>query len=439
MNGTPNPNRNQTPQRPVQNGQRPMQNGQRPVQNGQRPMQNGQRPMQNGQRPMQNGQRPMQNGQRPPQNNGGEFDWTKMIMTAIIISVALVIVASITIAGALLIHKWDDWFPKSPSQSYNDDDDDDRIQSTQKPANTDKTTVVKAEIQLPCATPAGSYALSSTDVAAVGNEISSAAGILVDAKSNTVLAGKNANEKIYPASMTKVMTLLVACERAQNAGQLLTVEQWMIDYQQSLGASGDLGFKSGDQISVESALYLIIYRSDTISCLLIADYVAGSEAEFVALMNEKARNLGLSNTHFSNTTGLHSDDHYTTCKEMAVIMNCAMSNSVARKILTSFNGRTINVFINGKVDRNPTVYSAWYSDAKRFGDNPKISSNLTAIAGKTGYEDIPTACFVTVAKNSSTGKEYICVVVGRIDASQPIIGTPTSTSDTKTLYKNYAK
>jgi hypothetical protein len=121
--------------------------------------------------------------------------------------------------------------------------------------------------------------------------------------------------------MTKVMTLLVACEKAPNAGKLLTVEQWMIDYQQSNKASGIMGFVAGDQISVESALYLINYTSDTIACLLIADYIAGSEADFVSLMNQKAADLGLKDTHFVNTTGLQDANHYTTCREMAIIMN----------------------------------------------------------------------------------------------------------------------
>ena len=176
------------------------------------------------------------------------------------------------------------------------------------------------------------------------------------------------------------------------------------------------------------------------ACLLIAEYVSGSEEAFVALMNKKAAALGLKNTHFMNTTGLHDDDHYTTCREMAAIMNCAMNNPVAGKIISSYSGRGISVYVNNIATRGGTVYAAWYSDKDRFGDDAQISGTngqMKAIGGKTGYEDIPTACFVTIAEHKN-GSRYICVTVGRTATTQGAVNPKTSTIDTEYIYANYA-
>ena len=312
--------------------------------------------------------------------------------------------------------------------------------SGNKPAQ-DNRPEVSYSITLPSATQGGTavnYSAPSSEISG----IESSAAILVDMSNGNAVAGKNADVRIYPASMTKVMTLLVACEKAENAGKLLTVEQWMINYQVSNKASGNLGFVAGDQISVESALYLINYKSDTIACLLIAQYIAGSEENFVSLMNQKAADLGLRDTHFVNTTGLHDANHYTTCREMAIIMNAAMSNPTASKIITSYVGTNIPIYSgyesgNTTPYREPIIYSSWYSE--RMSDDPKVNSNITVIGGKTGYEDIPTGCFVTVAKNSSNGKQYICVNVGRIDETQGTVSASQSTQDSVTIYKTYAK
>jgi len=312
--------------------------------------------------------------------------------------------------------------------------------STNKPPK-DTRPEVEYTISLPSATQSGvnvNYSAPAEEISGIASQ----AAVLIDMSNGNAVAGKNSDTRIYPASMTKVMTLLVACEKAPNAGKLLTVEQWMIDYQQSNKASGIMGFVAGDQISVESALYLINYTSDTIACLLIADYIAGSEADFVSLMNQKAVDLGLKDTHFVNTTGLQDANHYTTCREMAIIMNEAMKNPTAKKIITSYVGTTVDIYSgyeSGNTDpyRQPTIYSSWYSE--RMGNDPKVNSNITVIGGKTGYEDIPTGCFVTVAKNASNGKQYICVNVGRIDETQTEVSSSQSTKDSITIYKNYAK
>ncbi len=368
-----------------------------------------------------------------------------MIMTVAIIVVSVFLVLSV-IAGVCAMAfsgAFEDMisgiFDKNQG-GYSDDDDGDKPKDTQKPVNTKDPSIVNADISIPASTPSGSYLSGYAAETKTISGIKSAAAVLVDVGSGKTIASKEADTKVYPASMTKVMTLLVACENATEAGKLLTVEQWMIDYQQKMGASGIMGFKSGEQISVETALYLINYNSDTIACLLIADYVSGSEAAFVELMNKKAKDLGLTNTHFTNTTGLHDDNHYTTCREMAAIMNCAMKNPVAGKIISAHSGRGVSVYVNNKVTRSATIYAAWYSDDSRFDDDARVqgtNGNMTVIGGKTGYEDIPTACFVTMAEHKN-GSRYICVTVGKTAANQASVSASQSTTDTETIYREYA-
>ncbi len=311
--------------------------------------------------------------------------------------------------------------------------------SSSKPStrpSTDKTYIVDANITLPSKTPSGTYLSSGSGDAISG--ISSNAAALIDVSKNTLIAGKNADTKIYPASMTKVMTLLVACEKATEAGELLTVEQWMQDYKKNNQASGS-NYTAGEQITVEDALYLIIYDSDTVPCLLLSKRIAGSEAAFAKLMNQKAAALGLTNTNFTNSVGLHNDNHYTTCREMAAIMNAAMKNPIAKAVLTETAERTVPIYENGEKQYTFKTTTDWYKE--RLENDAAVvpgDPSMRIICGKTGWEEIPRACFVTVATDSN-GKQYICVTVGRVNKNQSIVYASESTADTRYIYKTYAK
>ena len=394
---------------------------------------------------MQGQQRPIpRNGTPTPIKPPAETSVKQMITIAVVVT-SIVLVLSLIIGAVALAFSgvFDGIFDKNDS-GYSDDDGGDKpSKPSNKPAdssnNTDPT-IKGADITLPAATPTGSYLSGYSPEAKTISGISSAAAVLVSVNDGKVIASKEADTKIYPASMTKVMTLLVACENASIAGKLLTVEQWMIDYQQRMGASGIMGFKAGEQITLENALYLINYNSDTVACLLVAQYISGSEAAFVELMNQKAQALGLTGTHFTNTTGLHDDNHYTTCREMAAIMNCAMKNPVASKIIMAHSGREFWVYTNNTESRKGKIYAAWYSDDSRFDDDARVygtGGNMTVIGGKTGYEDIPTACFVTIAEHKN-GQRYICVTVGRTGNGQASVDPKTSTTDTETVYREYA-
>ncbi len=309
----------------------------------------------------------------------------------------------------------------------------------------------KTGIALPSATGAGTFLCASDANTSeiTDTSIKSAAIALIDITDGRAVALKNADAKIYPASMTKIMTLLVACENAKDPNALLTVTQDMADKyarEENKGASVAFNWQVGYQVSVEDALYLIIYESDTYACWLLADYVADSEEAFVQMMNNKASELGLTATNFTNCTGVYNDNHYTTCREMAAIMAATMNNETATAVATSTEKYSVDIYENGKkTDNVKAMYAAWYSgrlEEYRWGQAAPYyagnGSDIKIIGGKTGYETIPSCCFVTAAIDTETNRKYVCVQVGRTEKAQESVSAKVSTDDTRLVYQKYA-
>lgn len=310
----------------------------------------------------------------------------------------------------------------------------------------------KTGIVLPCVTASDTYLAKANektlDVSGDA-DLQSGAIVLTDITDGVVVAGKNADMKIYPASMTKVMTLLVACENAKDPNALLTLTDEMVNKYNlpvNSGASLEIVWKSGYQITVEDALHLVIYGSDTYACWLLADYIAGGEEQFVSLMNAKASELGLAGTNFTNCTGLYNVDHYTTCRDMAAIMAAAMNNQAAAAVMMKTAQYSVDIYSNGEKIESQGMWSAWYTGRlekyKYAGTAPYYAgkgSDIKIIGGKTGYEDIPTNCFVTAGQDDVTGRKYVCVQVGRVDKTQTSVNSSASTYDTREMYWKYAK
>lgn len=265
---------------------------------------------------------------------------------------------------------------------------------------------------------------SATNVANVGEEIRSNNVILVDLDTYESIAEKSADTIIYPASMTKVMSILVACENLKSLKTKLTVTKELTDYAHKMGGSG-IGLEVGDELTTQDLLYLTAYSSDTVAVIMLAKHVAGSEEKFVNLMNNKARELGLKNTNFDNCTGLHSDNNYTTCREMAAIMAYALEHPLCKELLTSYTKYSI-------ADKYG-IYSSWYS--ARFNNNPRLDT-VTVKGGKTGYIDESGFCLVSYAESRSIGKRYIQVIVGEPKGSG--LTEELSVRDVKYVYNTYA-
>lgn len=233
--------------------------------------------------------------------------------------------------------------------------------------------------------------------------INSDKAILVDLTTSEIVASRQAGQIIYPASLTKVMTLIVIAENIKNDGALDDLITISRNYDENSG----YGFKVGEKLTVKDLIYAAILQSDGVACLELADYIAGSEANFVKLMNEKARAMGLDETTtlFQNCTGLHQSLHYTTCRDMAIIMAYAMKNPFCASVLTSIKYKPGDNFRPGE------GCTFWHTLLhNRLADGNKQPKRAEIIGGKTGLTEKETSgyCIVSYAKGKD-GHFYVSV------------------------------
>jgi D-alanyl-D-alanine carboxypeptidase (penicillin-binding protein 5/6) len=241
------------------------------------------------------------------------------------------------------------------------------------------------------------------------NLLDSNYAVLVDVEERTIVAGYDYDVKMYPASMTKIMTLLVACERLNEAqmSDHVILAQDVVAQMQAEGASG-VGFSAGDELTVKDLLYAVALESDGIASMMLARYVAGSEQAFVQMMNDKAVELGLISTSFRNPTGLHHDEHVTTCREMASIMIAAMDNEMVKTLLSTPSYKTTTKVY----PRGLTFYSSYFVDVveelRQIGYETS-PSNGSVLAAKTGYTLEARYCLATLFVNKFEDKTYVAV------------------------------
>lgn len=229
----------------------------------------------------------------------------------------------------------------------------------------------------------------------------SPSAILIRLEDNTILMQKNSEEKIYPASLTKMMTAIVAIENLPDLKKEIKLTNSM--YQELYDANASMaGFEPGEQVGAIDLLYGVLLPSGAECCIGLADYVAGSEQNFVEMMNQKAAELGMENTNFENTTGLHDENHYTTVKDQSILLSYALQNDTFKEIFTSSSHSTqpTNKHPNGI-----TFYSTMF---KKLGDPSIIGGEI--LGGKTGYTKEAGLCLASLAKEGA--KEYILVTAG---------------------------
>ena len=230
-------------------------------------------------------------------------------------------------------------------------------------------------------------------------ELYSENALLIDLESNTVLVQKNADARIYPASMTKVMTVLVAAEHIENWDETFTMTQSIID-PLFLADASMAGFVHGEEVSMTELLYGAVLPSGAEATQALAIVTAGSEEAFAALMNEKAQALGLKDTHFVDASGLHDENHYTTLSDMAIIMQAALDNPHCREVLTSVN------HTSPATEQNPSGVAMTNRFLYRI--RPQQSGNVDIQAAKTGYTAQAMNCCVSYGIMEN-GRAAICV------------------------------
>ena len=248
-----------------------------------------------------------------------------------------------------------------------------------------------------------------------------------------VLATRNSSKQMYPASMTKIMTFIVAYE---NADSLEAQTEITKEIKNKYPDASRVGIDVGDLLTTEQLLYALLLESDTDAAIALALYTAGGEEEFVALMNEKCAEIGLENTHFMNVTGLHHKEHYTTVSEMTSIFAYALEIPLFREIITTENYSTrLDYYDDGVLkDYRFTFKNTTISrDKGRFAKNGVSLkfSNGEIIGGKTGFTDEAKYCLALLVVDDD-GEEYIVITANAATQKD-------SARDSLHICKNYIK
>ena len=252
------------------------------------------------------------------------------------------------------------------------------------------------------------YAVETSETTGMGEDVISQYGIVIDIGNDTILAARDAKTRMYPASMTKVMTVLVAAENIpeDKLDEEVEILPEVNYYAGSHGASR-VGFVDNEKVKVRDLFYGTILPSGADAAVTLANYVAGSHEAFVDMMNERAATLGLSDTtHFTNCVGLFDNDHYSTCYDMAMIMHAAINNQLCREVMST------RIYTTTPTDQHPNgiEISNWF--LRRAEDKP-IGAEL--MCAKTGYVKESGNCATSYAKDDN-GKEII-IVTGNSNGS----------------------
>lgn len=232
-------------------------------------------------------------------------------------------------------------------------------------------------------------------------EIYSRFACLAEADTGRILAAKNENEQTYCASITKIMTVLVALENLNSPEQSVTISYDLLNRLWKKNAAV-AGFEAGEKVKAADLMYAALLPSGADGSVGLAELIAGSEDAFAVLMNRKAEQLGMKSSHFANATGLHDAEHYTTCADLVLLLREALKNETFREI---FSTRS---YVSSATNEHPSGLKMKSTMFKYLSDN-KLERDYF-VGGKTGYTSKAGVCLASVA--SIGGKEYILVTLG---------------------------
>ncbi len=196
-------------------------------------------------------------------------------------------------------------------------------------------------------------AANEEEDAAAPPELDCKGAILIELNSGTTVYEYNADERLFPASLTKVMTCLLALEHGTLTDEV-TVDGALLA---GLDADASIaGLSSGDRLTLEELLYCVMVPSANDASLVVADHIAGSVDAFVEMMNQKAEELGCTNTHFVNPDGLHDEEHYTSARDLSIITRAALESDIFRTIC----GTAVYELTSKQTTAEPVLYTANY-------------------------------------------------------------------------------
>ena len=302
-------------------------------------------------------------------------------------------------------------------------------------------------LALSLAAPFASAAEGSSGSAILdGMTVDAKAAILVDPDTDEILYELNAHEKMYPASITKVMTCLLTLEAVERGE--LTLEQTVTASQAIHTGIGDnastADIKAGEEIRIIDLLYAALIPSANEACNVMAEAVSGDINSFVELMNQRAAELGMTGTHFANTHGYHDDNHYTTAYDVYLMSKEAMKHETFRTIVSSLNYtmpatnmhpeerlvRSTNALIS---NWNTRGYLYQYATGVKTGHTPEAGYCLSAAATKEDRNlmSVVMGCERVPGTTGSEGFTYFSETIRLFDWGFNNFSTQTMLDDTK--------
>lgn len=340
----------------------------------------------------------------------------RMIITGVPLAVVLLVFCVIIVKG---VHKLNNSRQDESAQEVNLDQTAENFGADNSPEN-DETMDGNADGQTNDAdgsvttdvgaddanAPEGAEAVytfsDAPAMAAIPAEVVSTSVIFIDKESGEILAGRDARTRISPASMTKILTVLVAAEHVDNLDDTFTITREITDYGYVNDCSA-AGFLENETVSVRDLFYGTILPSGADAGVGLANYVAGSQEAFVDLMNEKLKELGISDTtHFTNCVGIYDENHYSTPYDMAVILRAALDNELCREVMSAHS------YTTSATEQHPEgiIISNWF--LRRIEDK---DTGGEVICAKTGFVAESGSCAASYGK-ADNGKEYLCVTAG---------------------------
>ena len=232
-------------------------------------------------------------------------------------------------------------------------------------------------------------------------EMASRFALMIDLDHWTVLAEKNADSVTYPASITKIMTVLLAAERLPDPDAVTSISAETIADLISRNAAR-AGFAAGEQITVRDMEAAALLPSGADAAVGLAELVSGSEEAFAELMNERAAEIGMKDTHFVTCTGLHRDTHVSTCSDLALLVREALKNETFRSVFS------LRTYTTSKTKEHPWGISC--PGTMFRGLELQGFSTDRYVGGKTGYTPEAGLCLASVAKIGGT--EYLLITLG---------------------------
>lgn len=247
--------------------------------------------------------------------------------------------------------------------------------------------------------------------------------LLMDASTGEILAEKNADSPIYPASMTKLMTMLAAYELLPDLDATFRMTNTIIDplYLDGLSLAGFIG---GEEVTIRDLLYGTALPSGAEAAVGLAIAACGSEEAFVEVMNRRAASLGMTGTHFTNCSGHHDDDHYSTLGDIAVLLAYMEQDETLKEILSTYQ------YTTEPTPQHPEGVLLTSTVFMRMEGSESVACEV--IGGKTGFTAQAGQCLATCGVRYDTGRAFICVLAGGDTKWKPVY-------DTIALFGNYTQ